>query len=165
MTELVQLVQAIGEDDLAAYVTGRRWFGSKSREVAGARILEATVARNEAPALVLALVEIRFLPGTHEIYQVPFGLRPRGEHWEESVVAELEGWTAYDAMADPDLARELVRLIGSGATLGSGGSTFHKELSFRAQRGICFCWCRPGRPRPGRPSNARQRWIHRAEAL
>src|SRR5437016_5961384 len=76
VSELVRLVEGIDEERLAAYVTGRRWFGAKSREVAGARVLQATAAREAAPALVLALVEIRFAPGTHEIYQVPFGLRP-----------------------------------------------------------------------------------------
>ena len=76
MTELVRLVEGIDEARLVEYVTGRRWFGAKSREVAGARVLEATAAREDSPALVLAFVEIRFLPGTHEIYQLPFGLRP-----------------------------------------------------------------------------------------
>jgi len=79
VSELVRLVEQVDGGGLAAYVTGRRWFGSKSREVAGARVLEATAARAGSPGLVLALVEIRFAPGTHEIYQVPFGLRPRDE--------------------------------------------------------------------------------------
>ena len=88
MTELVRLVEGIDEARLVEYVTGRRWFGAKSREVAGAQVLEATAAREDSPALVLALVEIRFLPGTHEIYQLPFGLRPRGEGWSKGVVGE-----------------------------------------------------------------------------
>ena len=37
MSELVRLVEQIDEERLVAYVTGRRWFGAKSREVAGAR--------------------------------------------------------------------------------------------------------------------------------
>ena len=82
MSELVRLVEQIDEQGLAAYVTGRRWFGSKSREVAGARVVEAATARAGSPGLVLALVQIRFQPGTHEIYQVPFGVRPRDEGWD-----------------------------------------------------------------------------------
>ncbi|HEX6701044.1 MAG TPA: phosphotransferase [Gaiellaceae bacterium] len=119
MTELVRLVDQIDEEGLVEYVTGRRWFGAKSREVVGARVLEATAARSDTPGLVLALVEIRFLPGTHEIYQVPFGLRPQGEWRDDGTIGDVDGWTAYDAMEDPELARELVRLIGSGETLAS----------------------------------------------
>jgi maltokinase len=131
MSELVRLVEQIDEEGLAAYVTGRRWFGAKSREVAGARVLEAAAARAGSPGLVLALVEIRFAPGTHEIYQVPVGLRPRGEGWEHGVVGEVDGFTAYDAMEDTELARELVRLIGSGQTL----STDDAMLEFRTVDG------------------------------
>ena len=131
MSELVRLVEGIDEERLVAYVTGRRWFGAKSREVAGARVLQATAAREAAPALVLALVEIRFAPGTHEIYQVPFGLRPKDEPWRDAV-AETGDWIAYDAMDDPELARELVRLIGSGQTLGSEEAL----LEFRTVDGV-----------------------------
>jgi len=131
VSELVRLVEQIDEERLVAYVTGRRWFGAKSREVAGAQVLEATVAREAAPALVLALVEIRFAPGTHEIYQVPFGLRPKAEEWGDAV-AETGDWIAYDAMDDPELARELVRLIGSRETLGSEEAL----LEFRTVDGV-----------------------------
>src|SRR5207302_5172085 len=64
VSELVRLVEQVDEASLVTYVTGRRWFGAKSREVAGARVIEATAAREETPALVVALVEICFLPGT-----------------------------------------------------------------------------------------------------
>jgi trehalose synthase-fused probable maltokinase len=119
VSELVRLVEQIDEGRLAEYVTGRRWFGAKSREVAGARVLEAAVAREGPPALVLALVEIRFGPGTHEIYQMPFGLRPPGDGWSAGAIGDVDSFTIYDAMEDPELARELVRLIGSGRTLES----------------------------------------------
>jgi maltokinase len=132
VSELVRLVEEIDEESLAAYVTGRRWFGAKSREVVGARVLEATAAREDAPALVFALVEIRFLPGTHEIYQLPFGLR-RTEDWgNDGVIGQVDGWTAYDAMDDPELARELVRLIGSGETIETGDAM----LEFRTVDGV-----------------------------
>ena len=50
---------------------------------------------------MLALIEARFPPGTHETYQVPLGLRPADEGWGERVIAEADGWTVYDALADP----------------------------------------------------------------
>ena len=132
MSELVRLVEQIDEARLAEYVTGRRWFGAKSREVAGARVLEAAVAREGPPALVLALVEIRFGPGTHDIYQMPFGLRPREEGWTAGAICDVDGFVAYDAMEDPQLARELVRLIGSGRTLEADEAM----LEFRTVDGV-----------------------------
>src|SRR5215218_4953061 len=101
-------------DELAAFVVAQRWFGSKSREVVGASVLEAIVVRPAAPLLAIALVEVRFQPGTHDVYQVPLGLRPDADGWDRAVVTRSEGWTVYDALADPELARELARLIERG---------------------------------------------------
>ena len=63
------------EDALREFVIAQRWFGSKSREVAHFRLLE-TIPLTEQP-LVLAVLEVEFLPGTHELYQLPIGARPR----------------------------------------------------------------------------------------
>jgi maltokinase len=107
----------LDEQSLADFVVRQRWFGAKSREVVHAGVLEALAVRDEAPLLILALVEVRFQPGTHDVYQVPVGLRPSSDGWIENVVAEVDGWTAYDALADPELARELARLIGVGRSV------------------------------------------------
>ena len=120
-------VAGIDEERLLAFISGQRWFGAKSREVAHARVLEAVVARDEPPLLVLALVEMRFPAGTHEVYHLPLGLRPVGEGWSDAVVGELDGWTAYDALADPELARALVQLIADEATLDGE----HGRFEFR----------------------------------
>ncbi len=42
---------------------------------------------------MLALVEARFGEGTHETYQVPIGLRPADEGWDERVICETADWT------------------------------------------------------------------------
>jgi trehalose synthase-fused probable maltokinase len=121
----------ISGDDLRAYVLQRRWFGSKSREVASLEILAAPWARTLPPLLAIALVETRFETGTHEVYQVPLGFRSLEEGWSEGVVCELDGWTGYDAAADPALARELVSLMREGQTL----STEDGRLEFRSVEG------------------------------
>ena len=105
-------------DDLRGYVLQRRWFGSKTREVSSLDVLAAPVARTLSPALAVALVETRFQAGTHEIYQVPLGLRPAAEGWGEGVIGELDGWTVYDAATDPMLSRELVSLMRQGHVRG-----------------------------------------------
>ena len=75
MSRVRDLIAALREEDLTEFVLAQRWFGSKSREVAHVTVIESTVAREEEPALALALVEIRFHPGTHETYHIPVGVR------------------------------------------------------------------------------------------
>jgi maltokinase len=98
---------------LQEWVVAQRWFGSKAREVAHMEIVEAVTLRDEAPRLVLAVVEARFGEGTHETYQVPLGMRPADEGWTERVIAEAGGWTVYDALADPAGGRELLHRMRS----------------------------------------------------
>jgi trehalose synthase-fused probable maltokinase len=121
----------IDGEQLREYVLQRRWFGSKSREVASLDVLAAPIARALAPALAVALVETRFDTGTHEVYQLPLGLRPAEEGWSDAVIGEVEGWTVYDAAADPLLARELVSLMRQGQTL----PTETGRLEFRTVEG------------------------------
>lgn len=110
----------IDEQALADFVVRQRWFGSKSREVVHAGVMEALVVRSEAPLLSIALVEVRFQPGTHDVYQVPLGLRPASDGWSENVVTEVDGWIVYDALSDPELARALAQLIREGGRVEDG---------------------------------------------
>jgi trehalose synthase-fused probable maltokinase len=98
----------LDQDSLHDWVIARRWFGSKSREVTQIDVAEAIQLREESPQLILLLVEARFGEGTHETYQLPLGLRPADEGWSDGVIAELDGWTVYDALVDPAHARELL---------------------------------------------------------
>ncbi len=54
---------------LEEWVTGQRWFASKSRDVASVNVL-ASVELSASPQLDLELVETRFQAGTHELYQL-----------------------------------------------------------------------------------------------
>jgi maltokinase len=123
MTELEQLDEA----KLHEWFVKQRWFGSKARDIAQLNVLEAFTLRDEPPKLVLALVEVRFPSGTHEIYQVPIGLRPESDGWSERVIATAGGQVFYDALADPAHARQLLHLMRSGADVQAGDGT----LSFR----------------------------------
>jgi trehalose synthase-fused probable maltokinase len=106
-----------GEDELREFVLAQRWFGSKSREVAHFRLLE-TIPLTEQP-LGIAVLEVEFLPGTHELYQLPIGARPEGE-WTEGVIAVNEGMAIYDAMSDEDMVRQLVHLIAENTDIATG---------------------------------------------
>ena len=109
------------EGVLLEHVVGQRWFGAKSRDVAHARILESLVLRKEPPGLILALVEIAFHPGTHDLYQLPLGLRP--DEGFEGGIDRRGGWAFYDALEDPDLVRSLVALMADGRRVESERGT------------------------------------------
>ena len=97
------------ERSLIEFVTQQRWFGSKTRQVIRATVIESVCLRESDPRLDLQLVELRFDTGTHETYQLMVD----------------EG--GFDALGDPRQARELVRLIrGGGRMSGSEGTV---ELS------------------------------------
>src|SRR5215211_34947 len=111
MSEARRIVAALPEALLHEWVLEQRWFASKSREVAHIGVLESVTLREDAPRLVLTLVEARFQTGTHELYQLPLGLRPAADGWHERVVAEVDGWTVYDALADGAHGREMLHRV------------------------------------------------------
>jgi trehalose synthase-fused probable maltokinase len=109
-----------GEQALIDFVTAQRWFGSKTREVTHAQVIDRATLRDTHPALELALVEVRFETGTHETYQ-------------------LLTDDSHDALDDPRQVRELVHMIRGGAKLPAnagvlefgaveGAPTFGQEL-------------------------------------
>ena len=91
------------ERALIDYVTAQRWYGAKSRNVAHSQVLESVVIRTAEPPVSLALVEMRYETGAHDIYQLLYSLR------DEQL--------AYDSLDDPAVARELVHAIRAGLTL------------------------------------------------
>jgi maltokinase len=119
MSEAGRIVAALPEERLHDWVVEQRWFASKAREVGHLGVLEAVTLREDAPALVLALVEARFPTGTHELYQVPLGLRPASDGWSDRVVGDVDGWTVYDALADGAHARELLHRVRSSSDVAA----------------------------------------------
>jgi maltokinase len=92
----------IDEQELIEYVTEQRWYGSKSRTVSHSQVLDLVILREADPAYSLALVEIRFDTGSHEIYQL---------------LLSADGDLRLDGLQDAALARELVHAIRSDLTL------------------------------------------------
>jgi maltokinase len=120
MTDLSFLDQQALND----WIVAQRWFASKTREVSHIEIADSVTLRAESPLLVLCLVEARFPTGTHETYQVPLGLRPVEEGWSERVILEADGWTVYDALADPAAGRELLARMRSNSEFQVGEDEF-----------------------------------------
>jgi trehalose synthase-fused probable maltokinase len=109
-TPAAELRHFLDVEALREWVQSQRWYASKSRQVTGIEIVESAVLREE-PTLFLALVQARFATGQHELYQLPIGLRPAGDGAEQVAIARTEGWTIYDALAEPSQAKELLRRI------------------------------------------------------
>ena len=117
-----ELVVALPEEELREFVLAQRWYGSKSEEVASVRAVDAFPLRDEGePLLAVAVVEVRFQSGTHDLYNVPVGLRRDGGR--RAGFASVEGWAAFDALRDEQLVLDLVGLIHAQATLEHEGGT------------------------------------------
>jgi maltokinase len=84
---------------LIDFVTTQRWFGSKTRQVIDASVIDQAVLRDADPRLELQLVETKFDTGTHETYQL------------------LTDDGGLDAIGDPRQVRELVHMIRGGVRL------------------------------------------------
>src|SRR4029079_8367970 len=97
------------EQSLIEYVTRQRWYGAKSRTVSHSDVLDTVTIRQGEPQLSLALVEMRFDTGAHEIYQL--------------LVSGGDGGR-FDGLAeDAGIAREIVSAMRAGLALqGSEGA-------------------------------------------
>jgi maltokinase len=96
-------MSSFDERVLIDYVTEQRWYGAKSRTVSHSQVLESVVVRTAEPQFALALVEMRYDTGAHDIYQLLYSMR--------------DGQLAIDGLEDAQLARELVSAMRSGLTL------------------------------------------------
>jgi maltokinase len=118
-----EIKQFLDVDELREWVQHQRWYASKTRAVAGIEIVES-VALKEDPVLFLALVQARFATGTHELYQLPLGLRPGTEVSTSALIARTQDWSVYDAVADPAQAIELLRRIDASDEIETADGRF-----------------------------------------
>ena len=104
---------------VSAWLEEQRWYGSKSRHVTGLEV-EQVVALADDPPLLLALVQARFATGSHDLYQLPLAFLSPAQAQIGSAVTRTSKWTAVDAVADPELVRELLRHMEAETTIDTG---------------------------------------------
>jgi maltokinase len=121
----------IPEAELGAFVARQSWFKAHRREGAATRLLEATYVHTVAPLLAIALVEVAGERGLNEIYQLPIGVRPEGDQGAVEAIATVDGWTVYDALADPELVGALIDLVRDAVGVASDVSA----IDFEPERG------------------------------
>jgi maltokinase len=99
------------ERALAAVVREARWFGAKSRPLARVRIADSAPLARDCR---LALLDVAFDEGPRELYQLPY----RASH------GELEA-----SLADPSLARALLKALRRGESIQTEGGSIEFELA------------------------------------
>jgi trehalose synthase-fused probable maltokinase len=87
---------------LIEFITNQRWYGSKTRSVASATVIDRAMLRDD---LELQLVEVRFDTGTHETYQL------------------LTDGSGFDALTDDAHARTLLQLMRAGESVAATEGT------------------------------------------
>jgi maltokinase len=128
MTENVQVPanafrHNLDVEALRQWVERQRWYASKSRHVTGIEIDEGVVV-SEDPPLFLALIQTRFATGSHELYQLPLTFMPSGERADSDPIATTPDWSAFDAVSDPELTRDLLRRIAAEEQLATDDGVF-----------------------------------------
>src|SRR5215213_7698704 len=118
---------------LVPYLQSQRWYGAHSREVHGAAVVDSVPLCDDG-SMRVALVELLFDTGTHDLYQL--------------LVRERDG-QVFEATGDPDLATGLVALTAERATVA--GADGH--ISFDSIRPITPPAEPVARPLGGEASN------------
>ena len=127
------LIDGLDLDALAEWLEEQRWYASKSRHVTGIEIDES-VWLAQSPPMLLTLVQARFASGSHELYQLPLTFVPPGvtEPAGHTPIQRTVDAAVFDAVADPERARVLLRAIDAEEPIETenGWFRFHRtELS------------------------------------
>jgi maltokinase len=120
------LIEGLDLDALSEWLEEQRWYASKSRHVTGVEIDESA-ALAQSPLLVLTLVQARFASGSHELYQLPLSFVPPGmtEPAGHTPIQRTAGAAVFDAVADPERARILLRAIDAEESIETENGCFH----------------------------------------
>ncbi|MGD9634301.1 MAG: putative maltokinase [Pirellulales bacterium] len=137
------------EAAIAAGLPQRRWFGSKTRAVRGARIVDALEI---SPRARLLLVDVRYDDGPAEVYQLPLALAEREQAAQVLADACWAAWARcggegatpvsscllYDAVADVEFRAALLAHLDNSANIPgeSGTLVAWQTPGFRTVRGV-----------------------------
>ncbi|HEY5190326.1 MAG TPA: hypothetical protein VII87_14925 [Solirubrobacteraceae bacterium] len=123
------VIESLDLEALCEWLEGQRWYASKSRHVTGIEIDES-VTLGSAPPMLLTLIQARFASGSHELYQLPLSYVGPGvtEPAGHTPIQRTTEAAVFDAVADPERARVLLRAIDAGEPIETenGCFSFHR---------------------------------------
>jgi trehalose synthase-fused probable maltokinase len=88
----------------------RRWFGGKGRALESVELFDAGVIEDGPPALVLAIVTVRFKDGGEQLYHLPLLVNEDG--------------TSREAIEEPDRLRIFGELMAHGSSIKGDRGVF-----------------------------------------
>ena len=116
----------LGTEELAAFLTPRRWFGAKAGKPTSARIRDVVPLPWEGGRFAIARLEVTTSAGVHALYQVPLCVRDTeeiGDRQPKSVLARVDTGSVqgvlYDAVEDGAFLRSLADALAHGGSYGS----------------------------------------------
>jgi len=118
---------ALPEGELAAWTERQRWFASKARDVGEFHVLDVVAVRDGDPLVAIVVLEARFGAGTHELYQLPIGVRPQEEGWADGVICTGGGYVVYDALTDPAGNAAIAERLGANAEVAGPTGCVHMQ--------------------------------------
>ncbi len=131
------------EQSLIDGIVQQRWYGGKSRDVSHAQVVDSVVLRSADPQFVLALAELRYDTGAHDIYQLLLPEEETFGHARELVSAMRSGLTLQGSEGTVEfrpvpgfagLARELNDARDVGAEQSNSSVVFDDELILKVFR-------------------------------
>ena len=96
MNDVLTRAEALSSEQLLDLIVSERWFMAKHREPAGARVTGVVEVPGGPPPAAIAIVEVGFPEGTHELYSLALTL----------------GDEVVDALDDPALICRIAELAG-----------------------------------------------------
>ncbi len=103
-------------DAVAEWLARQRWYATKSRQIATLDFAQTVALEPDSP-VVLVLAQTGFATGTHELYQLPLCFISPDELGDREPIQRTAEWVVVDAVADPELGRELLRAIDDERTI------------------------------------------------
>jgi maltokinase len=114
--------------DIRSWLLRARWFGGRQHRVERVELDDLAVLRAAEPTVLFTLWRVDYADAPSETYSLPLGVRVGPHPIAELGPDHLIGTTAsaggtllvYDALADPEAAAELWRMLAEGREVETG---------------------------------------------